>query len=146
MATSRRNFLKHGTIGAVAAGVSLSLADRIAARETPETPALPIDNGAFLDRAAFESQLNTTFLIGEKNAQVGVRLVKVTDLGSRKTGRETREAFSLIFRGSNASPLRQHTYKIEHKKLGEFSFLVVPIMSGDKSVRYYEAVINRLHG
>ena len=143
---SRRNFLKQGTIGAVATCVTLGLSDEIIARETRPMSAWSTDRGALLDRAAFESELNTNFLVGEKNAAVSVRLVKVGNLGSRMTKQGAKEAFSLVFTGSNASPLNQKTYRINHKRLGEFHFLVVPIMSGDKSVRYYEAVINRLHG
>jgi hypothetical protein len=143
---SRRIFLKQGTIGAVATGVSLGLSDKIIARETRPMSPWSTDRGPLLDRAAFESQLNTNFLVGEKNAAVSVRLVKVGNLGSRMTRQGTKEAFSLVFTGSNASPLNQKTYRINHKRLGEFYFLVVPIMSGDKSVRYYEVVINRLHG
>jgi hypothetical protein len=55
------------------------------------------------------------------------------------------EGFSLMFRGNRSKVLQQATYVIEHHKLGQFSFLVVPIMREDKSAIYYEAVINRLH-
>ncbi len=94
-----------------------------------------------LNRAAFEAQLNTTFLINH----VKTKLVEVVDLGSRKAGGISREAFSLIFRGDKTSTLKQDTYTIEHEKLGGFSFLVVPIISTDKGFRYYEVVVNRLH-
>jgi hypothetical protein len=137
MATSRRDFLKKGTLVALAAGVPASLADKVAGRPSV-TPA-----GIGLTRAAFEAQLNTEFLIGA--SKVALKLVDVTDLDSKKKQAPGREAFSLLFRGDRSTPLRQDTYLIEHKSLGMFSFLIVPVMRKEKSTQYYEAVINRLH-
>jgi hypothetical protein len=133
--------LKQGMFGAMAAGVTLGLTDTIAARSR-----LSLTSPRNLDRAAFQAQLNTSFLFRAKSSKTAVKLVEVTDFGSRKSAHGHREAFSLVFSGDNESPLNQNTYTIEHQELGKFSFLVVPIMSRDKSVRYYEAFINRLHG
>jgi hypothetical protein len=139
MATSRRDFLRQGTLGALAAGVSLAVTNKTLAREVLSSSASPL----VLDRAVFQAQLKTSFLIGV--SKVRIRLIEVFDLGSRQTASGKREAFTLTFRGDNGSPLRQDTYRIEHEKLGMFSLLIVPIVSRDKSARYYEAVINRLH-
>ncbi len=141
MATSRRFFLKQGTLAALAAGVSASLASNVIGREV-----LPSTRSRVLDKAAFQAQLNTKFGINHQGSKVVVRLVEVGDLGSRETANGKREAFSLVFRCDNQSTLGQGTYSIAHEKLGEFSFLIVPIMSRDKNARHYEAVINRLHG
>lgn len=140
---SRRNFLKKGTIGAVAAGVSLGLAER--AMGSPASALAGPDPLSALDRAAFASQLNTTFLIKAGAKKVEVKLVEVADLGSRGTGSQKREAFALSFRGDNTTRLGQGTYPIEHPKLGTFSFLVVPGRHKDQ-VCHYEVSINRLHG
>jgi hypothetical protein len=124
---------------ALAAGLPVSLAERTAAGET----AAP--SGAFgLNKAAFLAQLNSTFLINEGVSKVAVRLVDVTDL-PRRGAKVRKEAFSLLFRGAKATALKQNTYLIEHEQLGLFSFLIVPIMSKDKSAPHYEAIINRLH-
>ena len=140
--TSRRNFLKQGTLGAIAAGFAFGLDD-----ETTGRAALASSIGPFgLNRAAFASQLHTTFLINQGARKIPLKLIEVVDLGSRQTGRGVKEAFALVLRGSNASPLEQETYTIEHRKLGGFCFLVVPIFARDKSARYYEININRLHG
>jgi len=139
MGTSRRDFIKRGSLVALIAGVPVSLAERTAASEIAEP------SGAFaLNKAAFLAQLNSTFLINEGVSKVAVRLVEVVDL-PRRGASVRKEAFSLLFRGDKAIALKQNTYLIEHEKLGLFSFLMVPIMSKDKSAHHYEAIINRLH-
>ena len=145
---SRRNFLKKGTLGALAAGVSLGLTEKAAALNSSASAAgvAATDPGARLDRAAFTSQLNTTFRIKVGSRATQLKLVDVVDLGSRGEGSAKREAFALTFRGDKQSALKQETYSIEHPRLGEFSFLVVPAPPRDGSARYYEVNINRLHG
>jgi hypothetical protein len=140
MDASRRGFLKKGTVGALGVALSLGSTDKILGRagSSSATPRLP------LDKAAFQAQLKTPFFIGV--SRVPITLFEVFDLGSKRTANGSREAFSLTFRGDNASPLRQETYRIDHEKLGRFSLLLVPTVSKEKSCRYYEAVINRLHG
>jgi hypothetical protein len=138
--TSRRNFLKRGTFGAIAAGFSFGLGDSLTRVMASSTSPLG------LNRAAFASQLRTTFLINQGSRKVPLKLIDVVDIGSKRTARGVREAFALVLRGSDAMPLEQQTYMIEHEKLGMFSFLVVPVISRDKNSRYYEININRLHG
>jgi len=139
MGTSRRDFLKNGSLVALAAGVPMGLAEKAAGSKN----AVP-SVGFGLTRAAFMAQLNTDFLINIDGAKVAVRLVDVTDLPKRgAAGR--KEAFSLLFRGDRSDLLKQDTYLIEHEKLGLFSFLIVPVMNRDKSAPRYEAIINRLH-
>jgi len=140
--TSRRNFLKQGTLGAIAAGFTFGLGSKMSEHAALASATAPFG----LNRAAFASQLHTTFLINQGARKIPLKLIEVVDLGSRQTARGEREAFALVLRGSNGSPLEQETYPIEHEKLGGFSFLVVPIFSRDKSARYYEINVNRLHG
>ena len=139
MGTSRRDFIKKGSLLALVAGVPVSLVERTAASESAASSV-----AIGLNRAAFLAQLNSTFLINEGASKVAVRLVAVTDL-PRRGASAGKEAFSLLFKGDKATALEQNTYLIEHEKLGLFSFLVVPIMSKDKSARHYEAIINRLN-
>jgi uncharacterized protein DUF6916 len=140
--TSRRKFLKQGTLGALAAGFTLGLGDKIIGRTVAGS-----STGLFaLDRAAFSSQLHTTFVINDGSRKVPLKLIEVADLGSKKNTTSPREAFSLVFRGSNSSPLKQETYSIDHAKLGRFSMLMVPIFARDNSMLYYEINVNRLHG
>jgi hypothetical protein len=137
--TSRRKFLTQGTLGAIAAGFTLGLGDKVIGREVLASSTTTLG----LNRAAFASQLQTTFLINDGTRKIPLKLVEVVDRG-KTTGQ--REAFALVLRGTNFSPLNQETYAIEHEKLGRFSLLVVPILAQDKKARYYEININRLHG
>ena len=139
MATSRRSFLKQGTLLAVAAGIPAGLARRTAANEISGQS----DNGSALTMAAFAAQINTTFEISKAKSKVPVKLVEVANLNSKKP--RDGEAFLLSFRGDHITRLKQDTYVIDHKKLGTFSFLVVPMLSRDKNARFYEVVVNRLH-
>ncbi|MGH9871618.1 MAG: DUF6916 family protein [Pyrinomonadaceae bacterium] len=139
MGTSRRDFLKKGSLVALIAGVPAGLAARVAASEAA-APSVALG----LTKAAFLAQLNTNFLINEGSTKVKVKLVEVTDLPRRGAGSQ-KEAFSLMFRGAEATALKQNTYLIEHEKLGLFSFLVVPVMRRKNGVANYEAIINRLH-
>ena len=140
MGTSRRDFIKKGSLVALVAGVPLSLVERTAAASETAAPSVAFG----LNKAAFLAQLNSTFLINEGASKVAVKLVDVTDL-PRRGANAQKEAFSLLFKGDKATALEQNTYLIEHEKLGLFSFLVVPIMSKNKSALHYEAIINRLH-
>ena len=139
MKSSRREFLKRGTLGALAAGVPLALS----AKASGMTTASP--NTAALNMAAFKSQLGTTFTFNGEVAKVKVTLVQVSNLASKKQTAAGKEGFSLLFRGPQDSLLKQNTYLIEHPELGMLSFLVVPVGKKDPRSPYYEAVINRLH-
>lgn len=139
MKSSRREFLKRGTLGALAAGVPLGLAQK--AHGIGSAPAA----AASLNMAAFRSQLGTSFTINDETVKVKVTLVDVTNLASRKQTAAGKEGFSLLFRGPRETILKQNTYLIEHTKLGMLSFLVVPVGARDTRSPYYEAVINRLH-
>lgn len=139
MGSSRRDFLKKGSLVALAAGVPISFVEKAFGRET----AVPFVESS-LTRAAFLAQLNTNFLIDEGTSKVAVRLVEVTDL-PRHGLNSQREAFSLLFKGSRATTLKQSTYLIEHEKLGQFSLLIVPVMSRATGAPRYEAIINRLN-
>ena len=140
MTSSRREFLKRGTWMALAAGVPLSLTQRVPGMETTESPAR-----SALSKAAFESQLNTKFFINHETSKVVAELVGVTDLGSRKQRKAGKEGFSLVFRAGTDRVLAQNTYLIEHEALGMFSFLLVPIGRKHSRTQHYEAVVNRLY-
>ena len=137
MSSSRREFLKRGTLMALAAGVPLSLTEK--AFGTTKSTA------AGLNMAAFKSQLGTSFHINHQASKVNFKLVDVTSFASGKQTAAGKEGFSLLFRGPKEATLKQDTYLIEHEQLGMFSFLVVPVGTKDARGPHYEAVINRLH-
>lgn len=137
MSSSRREFLKRGTLVALAAGVPLALTEK--ALGTTKSTA------AGLNLASFKSQLGTSFQINYQASKVKITLVDVANFASRKQAAAGKEGFSLLFRGPKETPLKQDTYLIEHEQLGMFSFLVVPVGTKDTRDLQYEAVINRLH-
>lgn len=140
MATSRREFLKKGTLVAIAAGVPLSLVHQVAGREAQAQRGKSLG----LTKAAFGAELNSQFRINTGDRKVLVKLIEVSDLPHQNTVAPHKEGFSLIFRGSQSAVLKQDTYLIEHQKLGTFSFLIVPVMH-KQSAAYYEAIVNRMY-
>ena len=142
MSSSRREFLKRSTFGALAAGVPLTLTEKAFGMGLTESTA---STAAGLNLESFESQLGTSFLITHEAAKVKVRLVQVTNFATGKQTEAGKEGFSLLFRGPNEQKLKQDTYVIEHEHLGRFSFLVVPVGTKETRALHYEAVINRLH-
>lgn len=140
MSSSRREFLKRGSLMALVAGIPLGVSEQALGIGVTPSPA-----GAGLSKAAFESQLNTKFLINQEASKISVTLVDVTNIASKQDNRTSKEGFSLVFRGPKETALQQNTYVIEHEKLGMFSFLIVPIRTRDNRALHYEAVINRLH-
>ena len=142
MSTSRRDFLKKGSLVALATGFPLSVAGKVMGSESLASSDGP---GSFgLSKAAFKAQLHTDFLVSDGTAKRKVRLFAVDDLSQSGKFGNGKEGFSLLFRGEPTSRLVQNTYLIEHARLGSFSFLLVPILSKDKSAPQYEAVINHL--
>jgi hypothetical protein len=142
MSTSRRDFLKKGSLVALVAGIPLSVAGQVIGKELASFSS---SDGLGLSKAAFKAQLNTEFLVNDGTAKRKIRLFAVEDLSQSNKFGNGKEGFSLLFRGDQTSTLIQNTYLIEHARLGSFSFLLVPILARDKSARQYEAVINHLH-
>jgi hypothetical protein len=136
MSTSRRNFLKTGTMVALATGVPMAMVEKVAAADSLATSTKTFG----LRKSDFKAELNTHFRISVNKSKVCVKLVDVADL---RPHTRNGEAFSLMFRGDESLALNQDTYVIEHERLGKFSFLLVPMRS-TKDGQQYEAVVNRL--
>ena len=142
MSTTRRDFLKKGTIVALAASVPLSLSAKSEAADMLTNP-----SDMQLGKEAFTANLNTYFLINHGGMKIKTKLVEVFDLrdSAQPKPQPGREGFSLLFQGERTHTLRQNTYIIQHDNLGRFAMLLVPIVRKDKSAHYYEAVVNRLY-
>lgn len=138
MATSRRKFLKTGSIVALCAAFPVSIRARSRTLGRNLLPFIGANTPA-LDMAAFSNCLQTKFALTANGSTAVVRLVSVRDLRSPKTRQGVEECFSLLFSDATGSSLPQATYRIKHRTLGEFQLLVVPV-----GANYYEAVINRL--
>jgi len=158
MFISRRKFIMAGSAVALAAGFPLKSAMTSAEQQRSDSPPLTTSKEAAktstekrqatlvdFTKATFAAQVNTMFRIQSKTLKpADVKLIEVKDIGptpdQRKSG---KECFSLLFTGQPR--LRQDTYTIDHKELGKFALLLVPV-GKDKKAAYYEAVINRLNG
>jgi hypothetical protein len=148
MATSRRNFLKTGTLGLLCAGIPAAFA-KVVVGAPAAAGGLPDGNAKSLinfTKDTFTPHLNTTFRIRTGTTTVDFRLTKITDLKAvskipaRIAG---KESFSLLFVGtSKAACLTQDTYILEHGALGRFSLFLVPV--GKATNRDHEAIIVRL--
>lgn len=141
MSTTRRNFLKKGTVIALAAGIPMSLAKDAVAETLIDS-----SGTRSLSKKDFTRCLNSEFIIQSAGNRVRTKLVDVADIPRPRGTTTDREGFSLLFRGSRSQNLRQGTYIIEHEKLGKFSFLLVPSKDGDEAGRHYLATVNRLFG
>jgi len=139
MKSSRREFLKRGTLGALAAGVPLTLSQTVSghAKTTSTTAAQNL--------AAFRSQLGTNFTVNNEASKVKITLVNVDNFASRKQAAAGKEGFSLVFRGPQEATLNQNTYLMEHDKMGMLSLLIVPIRARNNNAPHYEAIVNRLN-
>jgi hypothetical protein len=138
MATSRRDFLKKGSLVALVAGAPLALAEKVIASE-PKSAASALG----FSQAEFERFLNTSFLIKEGTRRIPVKLIAVDDWRRTEDLEKDKECFGLRFRGRETTRLKQNTYSIEHSSLGSFSLLLVPV-GPNEEVPQYEAIINRV--
>jgi hypothetical protein len=135
MSVSRRKFLRAGSIAALSAVIP-STGKVVFGQVTP-TDAL-----AKLRRSDFLGQLYTYFNIRlSKTSVLKAELYAVEDF--KEGGVVVPDNFSLVFRGVQATALRQNTYQFEHTKLGTFSLFIVPAGS-QGNMKFYRAVINRI--
>lgn len=137
MTNSRREFLKRGALAAFAASVPLRLSEK--------RRILSPSRKFALNKAAFEAQVNTNFLINIGALNVPVTLVDVVSFASPSQTAAGKEGYSLLFLGSPNAKLQQNTYLIQHQVLGTFPLLIVPIGMDTESGPVYEAVINHLN-
>jgi hypothetical protein len=153
MVVSRRGFMKRGSLLVLAAGASLSSADRIFGRdadfEYPGSIQADLAKGNKpapfnFTKATFAPYVDTVFRIyPDSSKALKTTLVSIGEIGPVPDQKAAgRECFVLRFRGTE--PLRQNTYRIEHEVLGRFELFLVPAGKNKKSV-YYQAVINRLN-
>ena len=72
MATSRRDFLKKGSLVALVAGIPLGLAEKLSVGEV-----FAASSRSGLSKDAFQAQLNTKFSISDGSRKIVVRLAVV---------------------------------------------------------------------
>ncbi|HEX3094543.1 MAG TPA: hypothetical protein VHW72_18035 [Candidatus Angelobacter sp.] len=170
MALSRRIFLRHGVLAAVACASNPLMA--FGARRGPiggneeggpqKTPGAGSDNWQdhaaaldLLDRNAFSGAVGTNFKVfaGAGQLPVWVTLLAVEDLpaiapvnsasfavANRQSGFAPASSGFLLLFGGS-SPVPQDTHLFEHQDLGRFALFTVP---GRNGAQVYTAVVNRL--
>lgn len=141
MAISRRHFIRAGAVTVAAASATASLNVLAAERGVQSDDALQSGgSSALLNKAMFVAHLNTAFLIAAQNAQpVRAKLVDLKDYEPEARG--AGECFTLIFSAPPHRGLKQNTYRIEHRALGQFDLFIAPVRSV-KHGQLYEAIIN----
>ena len=93
-----------------------------------------------MTREDFEPHLNTTFrLLRSDGEPLELELVEV---GGGQTHGQDSYSFSLLFRGGPHFRLSQHTFTLEHDRLGTLDIFLVPVSQDEDGFRY-EAVFNR---
>lgn len=92
-----------------------------------------------LNKALFEKNLNTKFLLCDANGE------HVLDLIELKSGNISPmyESFSLLFRGDASRVHEQRTYLMKHAAIGEFDLFLTPVGRNEQGT-LYEAVFNQL--
>jgi hypothetical protein len=89
-----------------------------------------------LTQEKFSQQLNTSFEVRSESVDsVKLKLIEV------KTISPNSDAFSLLFVGSSANFLHQHTYKFHHAEIGNFDLFIVPVGQRDDGY-IYQAIFN----
>ncbi len=135
---TRRQFLRDCSM--VAAAAALVPAAALARNPAPQALAA-VGPGL----AQFARHVNTPFILQTGSKMIKLLLVEASSFsGATADGEDAgNEKFSLLFRGSLATPLVQDTYSFFHPRLGQFSIVIVPICCLDTKSIYYEAIFDR---
>lgn len=88
----------------------------------------------------FAACLNQPFKIPDRDkSMLIVQLVEAEPRGSFDPEMQTRQPFSLLFRGPPEPLLPQGLYRMNHRQLGDLELFLVPIGPDRQGMRY-EAV------
>jgi hypothetical protein len=145
MVISRREFLKAGTMAGISAIVPVGVFNAVTAwgdSNVAATAGGDRPDVSSLSRTTFARQLHDRFrILSAASRPVDVKLIGVRDLDVSSGSRE--QCFSILFRGPRKRPLPQETYMINHREIGTFPLLLVPV-GESRTGRFYEAVFNRI--
>jgi hypothetical protein len=103
-----------------------------------------------LTKESFDPHLGSQFRFQiDASSWVTTELVEVTGRGSSVAraawavpATPLREPFSIIFRGSHATPLQQRIYRVEHETLGVIEDLFIVPVGITQAGLFYEAVFS----
>ena len=144
MATSRRNFLRVGTLCALGAGIPAVVSSAASANVRSEPKTSHLDS---YRKKAFTPYLKSKFFIhGGPLDREEVILEEITDhkLFKSSAGKVAgMKGFSLLFKSTGqTSRLAQNTYSVEHMKGELFTLFLVPV--GKSEAGYYQAIITSI--
>ena len=95
-----------------------------------------------LTQNEFSKHLNTKFRVKLEHQMVlELELLEVQGYAGSPEEQSGMERFSVFFKGSEATPLPQQTYLLQHEPMGEFEIFLVPVGRDENGFRY-EAVFN----
>ena len=90
----------------------------------------------------FEACLSQPFSVRPENEDdFEIDLIQVKLIGDGDPTKDTRQAFSLLFRGPTEHSLSQSLYRIENETLGELQLFLVPL-GPDETGMLYDATFN----
>lgn len=100
-----------------------------------------MSHAADLTLGRFEPLLRQVFACAGRGRSARVELIGVTPLPRHVP--VTGEKFSLLFRGGTDTPLEQGLHTLSSDGTAAVELFLVPVITGERDVRHYEAVINR---
>jgi hypothetical protein len=143
--STRRELLRLGTLAGVAAIIPGAAGAAVAPQSRPRKASRKASQNLPLPtREQFANQLNTTFVV-QRLGQPAITLMLVDVADPALTAMPGNdECFSAVFRGPSSLSLRQDTYAVANKGLGQISLFLVPVGRYVRGARYYEASFNRV--
>ena len=97
---------------------------------------------AELTEKEFSKHVNTKFVATlDGGVQAELELDEVKGYPGHPGDQQGMERFSVYFKGPATPFLPQHSYMLQHEKMGEFEIFIVPLSRNEQSSRY-EAVFN----
>lgn len=152
MPTSRRLFLKSGTLAALAAGFGLKNARLALAQTRAMDYAVPLtaqrESTFLFNKESFTPYVNGIFQAPDSTGRmVNLTLLSVTSyVPNQRTRISTAtphpsDAFSLMFQADRSLPPFTSMHRVSHSALGTFDLFLTPRVGTDQNL-YYEAVFN----
>ena len=90
----------------------------------------------------FQTCLDQTFTVNPEDTEsLELELTQVKPIGTLGTEAETRQSFSLLFRGPIEPMLPQQLYELKNATLGKHQIFLVPI-GPDENGMLYDATFN----
>ncbi|MFN2537170.1 MAG: hypothetical protein ABR549_03330 [Mycobacteriales bacterium] len=137
---SRRDFVRTGTVGALVLTVpAAELLSAPASAVRSHVPQLLASPARLPDLVAFQSCVNSAFLIDTGVVSRRVHLVEAVARPVRSRRPGSGDSFSLLFRGRSSSRLASAVYTVRHPTLGRMALFLGPVGQGLD----YEAVVNQ---